>query len=225
MLQELSQRIAGNEIPAILLALVFLFAYFMPVLVAVLRRHRYIGSIGAVTLALGWTGLGWLAAMIWAVNRDIRDAKPAQAEPAVPGETSLLEPSWSDIALGIEDGEPVPTTNCDHCDQPIKADALICQHCGRETRAAGGKETAAPAALDDENFKELYEALRDGDKGLAHDEQDTKLLDVINYARMLEEREWAARNESGRSAVNEVREPCGLAEFEIVRRTGTGPGG
>ncbi|HUF20767.1 MAG TPA: hypothetical protein VMP00_08425, partial [Burkholderiales bacterium] len=77
---------------------------------------------------------------------------------------------------------------------------------------------------DDENLRELYEALRDGDKGLAHDEQDTKLLDVINYARMLEERERAARDESGRSAAYEAPEP-GLAEFEIVRRTGTGPGG
>ncbi|MEX0959985.1 MAG: superinfection immunity protein [Burkholderiales bacterium] len=220
MLSELSQRIAGYEMLVFVLAPLFLVAYFMPVLVAVVRRHRFAASIGAVNFVLGWTGLGWLGAMIWAVNRDIGEPQPVRSE-AQRGESPVREPSWSEIALAFEDAEPAPTKNCSHCDQPVKADALICHHCGRETGSASAAETVASADLTDENLKDLFDALRDGDREPADEDQDSKLLDVINYARMLEERERAIRGELAKAAANESPDPES-AGFEIVRRTGSG---
>ena len=45
--------------------LAFLF-YITPALVAWDRQHPQVRSIWALTLLLGWTGIAWLLALIWA---------------------------------------------------------------------------------------------------------------------------------------------------------------
>ena len=42
--------------------------YFAPTTVAMWRRHENTGSIFVTNLLLGWTGLGWAIALIWAVK-------------------------------------------------------------------------------------------------------------------------------------------------------------
>jgi hypothetical protein len=63
------------------LFLSFLF-YIIPALVAWDRRHSHLRQIWALTLLLGWTGIGWLVALIWAfrttgANRGHPHARPA----------------------------------------------------------------------------------------------------------------------------------------------------
>ena len=48
----------------------FVFIYFLPYIVAANRKHRNTLGILILNAALGWTFLGWLAAMIWAVHQD-----------------------------------------------------------------------------------------------------------------------------------------------------------
>src|SRR5262249_49345957 len=43
----------------------FLGAYFMPSLIAFLRQHHNTDVICTVNILLGWTALGWVAALIW----------------------------------------------------------------------------------------------------------------------------------------------------------------
>ncbi len=50
---------------------VALAMYFIPLIVAHIRRHNNIVSIAILNTVLGWTFLGWLAALLWALNRDI----------------------------------------------------------------------------------------------------------------------------------------------------------
>ena len=40
--------------------------YFLPPWVAAFRRHHNATAIFVLTLLLGWTGLGWVAALVWA---------------------------------------------------------------------------------------------------------------------------------------------------------------
>ena len=47
--------------------LAFLF-YIIPALVAWGRQHPDVRWIWALTLLLGWTGIGWLLALIWALR-------------------------------------------------------------------------------------------------------------------------------------------------------------
>jgi uncharacterized membrane protein YqaE (UPF0057 family) len=40
--------------------------YFLPTMVAVRFEHPYWGAIALLNLLLGWTILGWIAALVWA---------------------------------------------------------------------------------------------------------------------------------------------------------------
>ena len=44
--------------------------YFLPTLLAWSGNHRNIGAIAIVNLLLGWTLLGWVAALVWAVYKE-----------------------------------------------------------------------------------------------------------------------------------------------------------
>ncbi len=42
--------------------------YFLPTILAAVRRHWSSGGIFAVNFLLGWTFFGWIAALIWAMS-------------------------------------------------------------------------------------------------------------------------------------------------------------
>ena len=45
--------------------------YFLPAIVATQRRHRQRLAVSVTNLLLGWTLVGWVAAMIWACTADV----------------------------------------------------------------------------------------------------------------------------------------------------------
>ncbi len=47
--------------------------YFIPVIIAYMRKHNNTLAICLMTIFLGWTFLGWLAALLWALNSDTKD--------------------------------------------------------------------------------------------------------------------------------------------------------
>ncbi|MFG1341887.1 superinfection immunity protein [Xanthobacter autotrophicus] len=50
-----------------ILTLAFIAAvYFLPAIIAHRRGHRNSQAILVLNLFLGWTGLGWIGAMVWA---------------------------------------------------------------------------------------------------------------------------------------------------------------
>lgn len=55
--------------------------YFVPLAIAMMRRHRNTLAIGLLNVFLGWTVLGWIGALIWAVIKSGKDA-PGQSPPA-----------------------------------------------------------------------------------------------------------------------------------------------
>ena len=50
-----------------------LVVYFIPLIIANIRRHNSIIAIGILNTVLGWTFLGWLAALLWSLNSDIKE--------------------------------------------------------------------------------------------------------------------------------------------------------
>lgn len=71
--------------------------YFLPTIEAGLRQHRSLTSIGLVNLFLGWTLIGWVAAIAWACAGSNKPATttasnsnvaPARAEPNVTPRTA-----------------------------------------------------------------------------------------------------------------------------------------
>lgn len=45
-----------------------IFFFFLPTVVAMARRHRSAGAVFALNLLLGWTFIGWVVALIWALT-------------------------------------------------------------------------------------------------------------------------------------------------------------
>jgi hypothetical protein len=52
--------------------------YFLPTIIAVRRRHRNRMGIFILDLFLGWTLVGWVTALIWAIYNE----RPRRAEVA-----------------------------------------------------------------------------------------------------------------------------------------------
>ena len=51
-------------------ALIFGFVcYFTPWIVARLRQHRQKYAILALNIFTGWTGVGWIAALVWSLTQ------------------------------------------------------------------------------------------------------------------------------------------------------------
>jgi Superinfection immunity protein len=52
--------------------LIALSLYLLPSLIAALRGHLDAAAIFVLNLVLGWTGLGWLVALIWSLTGNTR---------------------------------------------------------------------------------------------------------------------------------------------------------
>jgi len=57
-----------SSLEIVLIVLIFSL-YFLPFLIASLRQHKNMLAIFLLNFALGWTFLGWIAALIWSVTK------------------------------------------------------------------------------------------------------------------------------------------------------------
>lgn len=55
--------------PSTTLALI-VGSYLLPGILAAMRDHNNTLAIFALTIVLGWTGIGWLAAFVWAFTNN-----------------------------------------------------------------------------------------------------------------------------------------------------------
>lgn len=68
----------GHLIMLLLLLVVGVLAYFLPAIIAKRRKHVNAGAILVLDLFLGWTVLGWIGALVWAMTSN---AQPGSAAP------------------------------------------------------------------------------------------------------------------------------------------------
>ncbi len=96
----------GASILIILFSLVVgLFLYFVPSFIAFGRRHPHRLAILLVNLIFGWTLIGWVGTLIWA----------------------LLTPEDGSINFSAAFGDTKP---CPRCAERVKRGALVCRYCG-----------------------------------------------------------------------------------------------
>jgi hypothetical protein len=56
-----------GSIIGIIVFIISLVLFLLPTIIAVARHHRNRLAIFLINLLLGWTGVGWLVALVWAL--------------------------------------------------------------------------------------------------------------------------------------------------------------
>ncbi len=69
-------RLGPWEIGLILVLLLGLPAYFVPTIVAAVRQTRNLVYIILLNLLMGWTFVGWVAALVWAIVAEKKTRHP-----------------------------------------------------------------------------------------------------------------------------------------------------
>jgi hypothetical protein len=77
------------------LALLFL-PYWIPTIVAFVRKHPSKGAIFALNFFLGWSFIGWVVSFVWAVS----DNTPRAAAQTVVVNTTVAQPGPPQYAVG-----------------------------------------------------------------------------------------------------------------------------
>jgi hypothetical protein len=71
----------GGIILYLVVSLIGMLVYFVPTMVAAGKHHYSTLGIFLLNLLLGWTGIGWLIALIWALMGSRPTAPPMYAAP------------------------------------------------------------------------------------------------------------------------------------------------
>ena len=104
-----------NTVQVVLLLAIAVAVYFIPNWIASARKHPNANAIFVTNLLLGWTVIGWIAALIWSFT------SPTQSTPT---ETQTYRSAADDSKL------------CPYCAETIKKAAVVCRYCNRELKDA-----------------------------------------------------------------------------------------
>lgn len=64
--------------------LIGLVIYCIPALIAQGRGHNNVGAIFALNLFLGWSLIGWVLALVWAMTDNVKKSAPRLTSPSTP---------------------------------------------------------------------------------------------------------------------------------------------
>ena len=124
----------GNAVGGVLvliLVILVLGAYFLPSIVAAARKHPNNTSIFFLNLLLGWSVIGWVGALVWAL------INPYSA-------TIVVNPT-SQPPQPPQPPQPLPPREvrrpCPFCAEPIVSAAKVCRFCGKELPAGWAEAT------------------------------------------------------------------------------------
>jgi hypothetical protein len=70
---------AGTVISVGIVIVISILMYFLPAIIASKKKKRNATAIGVLNLLLGWTVVGWIVSLIWALTNDLPQAEAAKA--------------------------------------------------------------------------------------------------------------------------------------------------
>jgi Superinfection immunity protein len=110
---------AGAGIAGLIIVLLLAGFYFLPAIIAGARHHHNAVAVFFLNLFLGWTLVGWVIALVWAISNP----------PTVVVEQSSAPPPKAAPA------EPQERYPCPFCAELIVREARVCRYCSHELPA------------------------------------------------------------------------------------------
>ncbi len=108
---------SGTNTAAMLMTPVFFIAalwlYFLPSIEAHQRKHENAQAILLINLFFGWTLIGWVFSLVWAIKN------PSKVMPVV-------------ASIGDENNDADELKVCPFCAELVKKSAVKCKHCGSD---------------------------------------------------------------------------------------------
>ena len=99
----------GYGIGASVMLSFMLSLYMVPTIIALFRGHSRRGWIALLNFTSGWTGIGWIVALVWAVSTERVDQVPPVQMVSIPQPAHRF---------------------CSRCGQPDQGGSRFCPHCG-----------------------------------------------------------------------------------------------
>lgn len=113
--------IGGPELIVMLFAIGSIGAYFMPSIIGNARNKKNLSAIVLLNIFLGWTLIGWVVALVWAVSTERID---------VPRATGSVLPAPSVAMPQVAETLPAAAL-CIHCGKYNLPNARFCSTCGQ----------------------------------------------------------------------------------------------
>ena len=119
----------------LILFVVVVLLYFIPAIVG--KDKRNAGAILVLNLLLGWTLVGWVVALVWAMTAEEPAPTTATEQPPRYLCPRCKQPVGDAQTRCTSCGVAFSQKKCPDCAELIKADARKCRFCGRKFDAAG----------------------------------------------------------------------------------------
>jgi len=148
MIASAAVGFGGGGFGALLLFVLIAGAYFIPTLVAYVRKVTNVGSVFVINLFLGWTFVGWIVALAMSVKTNIPTGLSSQVTVVTGSHMRVKDQDESSVpgVMSSENLKKSQTPNsevCKRCNQELPSGAKFCIKCGE---SATTNEQALPTS-------------------------------------------------------------------------------